>query len=161
MRYTFKPMDLESARAIFTWRYEHPYSLYNIVVSADKIAVELAFFADPVNRYYRVLDDAGALIGHCCFGAEGQVPGGDYSLDALDLGIGLHPELTGQGHGSKIILAMLDYARESFQPGHFRATIAAFNKRSQRAFIKAGFAQTGDFIRDRDGRQFLIFTRKA
>ena len=161
MTYSFLPMDLEGARAIFTWRYEAPYSLYNIIVSADKIETELAYFADPQNRYYRILDRQGTLIGHCCFGAEGKVPGGDYSLDALDLGIGIRPDLTGQGQGHQLIAAMLDFARETFQPGHFRATIAAFNQRSQRAFIKAGFAQTGDFTRPRDGRVFLIFTRKA
>lgn len=159
--YRFQPMDLERAREIFTWRYEHPYSLYNIVVSADKIEAELAYFTDPENRYYCILDRQGVLIGHCCFGAEGQVPDGDYSFEALDVGIGLHPDWTGKGHGPRIIAAMLDFAREIFQPDHFRATIAGFNQRSQRAFIKAGFAQTDTFTRRNDGRVFLIFTRKA
>ena len=59
----------------------------------------ITFFLAPKNGYLAVRDSEGALVGFCCFGFEGQVPGGDYSVDALDVGIGMRPELTGQGLG--------------------------------------------------------------
>lgn len=28
-------------------------------------------------------------MGYCCFGTDARVPGGDYSADALDIGLGM------------------------------------------------------------------------
>jgi RimJ/RimL family protein N-acetyltransferase len=43
---------------------------------------------------------------------------------------------------------------------HFRATIAAFNRRSQRMFEKAGFQYVQNFMRDA-GIPFVVMVKEA
>ena len=157
--YHLQPMDAESARAMFGWFYDEPYAMYNFVIGADGIEAGIAFFVDPQNHYYGIKDDRGELLGYCCFGAEATVPGGDYSPDALDVGAGMRPDLTGQGRGHEVIEAALELGRELFHPARFRATIAAYNQRAQRAVGKIGFVETSRFNRESDGLQFVIFIR--
>lgn len=154
-------MDAESARAMLDWHYAAPYAMYNLVTGADGIEAGIAFFVDPQNHYYSIKNDRGELLGYCCFGADATVPGGDYSLEALDVGLGMRPDLTGQGRGHEVIAAILAFGRKRFPPARFRATIAAFNRRSQRAFGKIGFVQTSRFNRESDGLEFVIFMREA
>ncbi len=136
-----RPISDAEARAIVAWRYDPPYDVYGMG-EADLDTVRSLLL--PENSYYAILqhDD---LIGFCCFGHEAQVPGGDYGEDALDVGIGLRPNLTGQGLGGQVIAALLDVARQTFGAQPFRATIAAWNRRSIRTFEKLGFKQTATF----------------
>ena len=92
-------------------------------------------------------DEEDALIGFCCFGFEGQVPGGDYSQDALDVGIGMRPELTGQGLGYDFVAAVLAYAEKTYRPAAAtRHRLPCFNRRSQRVFEKHGFRRQSQFL---------------
>ena len=64
---------------------------------ADELARDVAALLRPDYHYHAAHDETGRLVGFCCFGEDAQVPGGDYSLPALDIGLGLHPDLTGRG----------------------------------------------------------------
>jgi [ribosomal protein S18]-alanine N-acetyltransferase len=156
----FKLMTITDARELLSWRYEEPYTLYNIVAQPGKEDELLSFFADPNNQYYSITNDDGVMVASCCFGGDAQVRGGDYSTDAIDVGVGTRPDLTGQGHGHLLVGAILGFGRQQFQPTTFRATIAGFNQRSQRTFIKLGFQQTDRFVRASDLREFRIFMRE-
>ena len=138
---TIRPMGDVEAEAIVGWRYDPPYDVYGIGEPDPDTVRSLLL---PENAYYAILQHGG-LIGFCCFGHEAQVPGGDYREDALDVGIGLRPDLTGQGLGGQILVAVLDVARQTFGAQPFRATIAAWNRRSIRTFEKLGFKQTHTF----------------
>ena len=96
------------------WHYEAPYDIYNLNVTDVLDAVSFYLWAD--SGYFAVRSQEDALIGFCCFGYEGQVPGGDYSQDALDVGIGMRPELTGQGLGYAFVGAVLAYAEQTYAP---------------------------------------------
>lgn len=149
------PIDESDAREILSWRYEEPYAMYNM--SAD----DARLIADPANGYLSVRDEGGDLVAFIAFGPEAQVPGGDYSEDALDVGAGIRPDLTGRGLGPKIIELAIEEGRRRFGPWRYRATIAAFNARAQRAAIKAGFAPASTFERPSDGLPFVILERPA
>jgi hypothetical protein len=95
--FTFHPMNEADARATLDWRYDAPYDIYNI--APDDVEKEMQLLLDPQNAYYTITDEHGHLVAYCCFGPDGQVPGGDYSTAALDIGLGVRPDLTGQGHG--------------------------------------------------------------
>ena len=56
---------------------------------------------------------------HCSFGIDAQVPGGDYSAQALDVGLGLRPDHTGQGLGVTFLGAILAFAQERYSPTNF------------------------------------------
>ena len=53
----------------------------------EAVAEVVRFFIDPQNRYYQIEDERGDFAAFCCFGWDAQVPGGDYSADALDVGL--------------------------------------------------------------------------
>jgi RimJ/RimL family protein N-acetyltransferase len=87
------------------------------------------------------------------------VPGGDYSADALDMGGGLRPDLTGHGLGPQVMRAAMDFARVKFSPCAFRATVAEFNLRAQRACEKVGYVLTQHFVATHNGVPFVILIR--
>lgn len=152
-----RPIDKESAKAVLGWRYEEPYSIYNANV-AD-IEEDVEYFLDPRSQYYSVTDLRGNLIAFRCFGADAQVPGGDYSVDALDTGGGMRPDLTGQGLGLTVLNVGLEFGIRTFQPNRFRVTVAAFNKRALTVCRRAGFVPVQTFPRGSDGMEFVVMLR--
>ncbi len=140
------------ATDISTWRYPAPYDCYDMT-GADPV-----FLASPASGYFAVTDDTG-LIGFRSFGADGQVPGGEYDDSALDTGGGLRPELTGKGRGLEAIRTGLEFGQQRFRPKAFRVTIATFNVRAQRVIAALGFHPTGVFSATTDGRAYGIWVR--
>lgn len=160
MQFTLAPLTVDAVRALLQWRYPEPYALYN--TNGENEAEELSYFLDPRHAYYALYDDAGQLVGFCCFGQEARVPGGDYSEAALDIGLGMRPDLTGQGHGDNFLAAILAYAEQEFETRQFRATIATFNGRSMRVFAKAGFRPVQTFFsRSEPPREFVVMVREV
>lgn len=153
-----RPITPDQARAAVAWRYAPPYDIYNTPL--DDIDGEVAYLVDPANRVHAIATAAGELIGYCSFGTDAQVPGGDYSADALDVGVGMRPDLTGHGHGSRYLEAVFRYATDQFAPTALRATVAAFNERAQRAVLACGFTRSAEFIGETDRpRPFVVFVR--
>ena len=159
----FYPMDEAAARAIATWRYEAPYDVYNLGLGdADQV---VSCFVDPVNAYHAIVDKEDRLVAYCCFGPDAQVPGGDYDNPATDVGLGVHPELVGQGLGGTFVQAVLRFARQELTPSEFRVTVAEFNERALRVWKKARFRPVQRFERAPDGVQdgtpFVILTKNS
>lgn len=159
MRFTFQPMDDANARLTAAWHYPEPYSIYN--ADDGDLQAMVAHFTDPANNYYAVTNEHAELIAFRCFGADAQVPGGDYHADALDTGGGLRPDLTGRGMGAAVITAGLAWGRAVWAPHAFRVTVAAWNERALRACGKAGFRPVQQFAHARDGRPFVVLMRPA
>ena len=151
----FKAMTEAFASEILSWRYPPPYEVYN--PDENRFSEDLAYFTDPQNQMYAILDENEFLVGYCSLGPDGQVPGGDYSVDALDIGIGIRPELTGKRLGPKHLAAVIRFALEQFKPSAFRVTIAAFNQRAQKLCEDAGFTMTHTFIKSNSERVFNIY----
>ena len=90
-----------------SWRYEPPYDFYDGDV-------------DPVlnpERFYEALDEEGLLVGNYYFEEKG---------DALEIGLGMRPDLTGRGLGLEFFRAGLDFAREQFRPESIILNVASF-----------------------------------
>lgn len=152
----------EHARDLLTWRYPLPYDIYNEAeVSIQERENIVRFICDTINGYSAMLDEAGQFIGACSHGFDAQVEGGNYREEALDVGLGLKPDHTGRGYGTEIVRQIITYYQQQYEPKQFRATIAAFNRRSQRVFEKNGFQRTQTFQRPSDGLEFHVYTRRA
>ena len=151
----FRPLDGSHAREIIGWHYKPPYDLYDLSSGdeADQIVEELL---DPELAYHAILTPEGELVAFCCFGKDAQVPGGCYGKQALDLGLGVRPDLTGQGQGATYVRAVLAFARLKYAPRRYRVTIAEFNLRAQRAWTKAGFRLVQRFTSARSRRPFVV-----
>jgi [ribosomal protein S18]-alanine N-acetyltransferase len=100
--------------------------------------------------HYVATDERGTLVGFFCFGAPAQVPGGHlcglYAADAVDIGLGMRPDLTGRGLGREFLTAGLDFARRRFAPASFRLAVATFNQRAIHLYEKVGFQSVATFV---------------
>lgn len=143
--YRIRPMDESSVREIVCWKYPEPYSIYDLGEDATE---ELTG-----GDYYAVFSGTGELAGFFCFGSPAQVPPGReygyYDGSALDIGLGLKPELCGIGIGAGFLEKGLCFAEERFNTGSFRLTVASFNKRAVKVYETAGFRKTGSFLVDK------------
>ena len=141
---------------IVCWRYAPPYEIYN------PTDTERDIFLNPVHQYYAVRYPSSRLVGYCCYGTEGRVPGGDYLEDGkrtLDVGVAMHPELVGEGLGKHFVSAILAFGELRYQPERFRVTIAQFNLRSLKTFETLGFEQVHQFERKFDALPFVQLIR--
>ena len=144
MQLIVRPINEDDARAMLLWHYSEPYTFYNWA-GADPEA-DVRYFLEPVNHFHVLTNEADVLIGFCSFGEDAQVPGGDYSLDALDVGLGMAPTWVGQGLGNSFLAAILAFAQGNFLPTALRATIAEFNQCSRHIFANAGFIELQRFL---------------
>jgi ribosomal-protein-alanine N-acetyltransferase len=125
---TIREASVETHRLLATWRYPPPYDFYDGTV-------------EPVlnpERFFEALDEQGELIGFYYF--EPKPPD-------LDYGLGLRPDLTGQGLGPHFFGAGLAFARERFRPSRVFLHVAAFNERARVVYERAGFQVVSSHVR--------------
>jgi RimJ/RimL family protein N-acetyltransferase len=89
-------------------------------------------------RFFEARDDRGDTIGFYYF--EPKPPN-------LDYGLGLRPDLTGQGLGLEFFLAGLGFAHERYRPEQVFLHVAAFNERARRVYERAGFRVVSSHVR--------------
>jgi RimJ/RimL family protein N-acetyltransferase len=159
MSFVFTPVDKATVRTFLEWRYEPPYDIYDL--DPDDAQEMVRYFMDPEVNCYGVRDATGSLVAYCTFGPDGQVPGGDYGAEALDIGLGVRPDLTGRGQGLTYVNAVIAFAQSRFAPTALRVTIAEFNRRAQRVWEKVGFQRRQRFERAGDGFPFLVLEREG
>lgn len=150
----FYHMTEKNARSIIAWHYEAPYDVYNLTVAPGEDSVQEYLL--PENAYYSIHDVHDEMIGYCCFGQDARVPGGEYQDNALDVGLGLRPDLTGKGYGREFVQAILDFGLKQYAPQAFRMTVAAFNKRAIRVYQTLGFTPVMNFTKNRNGTPFIL-----
>ena len=162
MRFTLTPITRADAQAISRWRYDAPYSVYN------GNPASVASLLEPRYLYHSVHDDHGELVGYFCFGEDARVSAGKrldlYEREvALDVGLGMRPDLTGQGLGEEFVHAGLQFARATYDPEAFRLTVATFNRRAIRVYERAGFEPVETFgaIKLNGEREWLLMRREA
>lgn len=150
------PISRAAAEEIVTWHYPPPYEIYNTPLEERDTAI--AYFLNPDNRCFILQNENGWILGYGSVGVDAQVPGGDYQEPALDLGIGIRPDLTGQGQGKQFLAALAAYAQaQEPPPQRLRVTIAAFNERAQRLVRGYGFVEVQQFTRSADDTTFKVF----
>jgi [ribosomal protein S18]-alanine N-acetyltransferase len=153
MQFVFAPMTQDYPQAIVGWHYEAPYSFYDMDADADDLREFLDAASWP-ETYFAALDERGDLVGFFSFKKEAYV---------LEIGLGLRPDLTGQGIGLAFVQAGLAFARERFAHRSFRLRVATFNQRAIRVYERAGFRPTRTFVQDTNGAscEFLEMVRIA
>ncbi|HZC08343.1 MAG TPA: GNAT family protein [Ktedonobacterales bacterium] len=158
MSFSFSPMTEDDARAILAWRYDGPYAVYNAPDQAlAAYSDALAEMLDARSPYFAVREQgqAGAQpIGFCAYGSACEVGADEtrglaapYVLrpdGSLTIGLGLRPDLTGQGRGLALVEAGLAFARERYDLTLFRLYVFAWNQRAIRVYERAGFTTIGE-----------------
>ncbi|MDQ4127859.1 MAG: GNAT family N-acetyltransferase [Actinomycetota bacterium] len=162
MRFTLRSITPADAREISRWRYGEPYSRY------DGDPASVASLLEPRFLYHSVYDERGDLAGYFCFGEDARVGTGRrlgvYEKEpALDVGLGMSPELAGRGLGAEFVLAGLRFAKETYSPPAFRLSVASSNRRAVRVYEKVGFEVVDSFgaTTPEGGREWLLMRREA
>jgi RimJ/RimL family protein N-acetyltransferase len=118
----------ETIAEVGTWHYPPPYDFYD----TD---------ADPIQnpeRHFEARNEHGELIGFYYY--EEKPPD-------LDYGLGLRPDLTGQGLGLEFFVAGLRFGRELYRPARVYLHVAEFNERARRVYERAGFRVVSSHVR--------------
>lgn len=155
---SYRPADEESAREFLHWQYDPPYDIYNC--PTDYLEESIWYNTDPVNNIYAMFNQHGELVGYCSYGSDARVAGGDYSEEALDIGLMIKPELTGRGMGAHFARDVIRKGMDLYAPKKLRVTIAAFNIRASRTWEKLGFQPVQSFTRSMDGLEFIVMAKE-
>ena len=153
MTLDFTPMTTPFAASIAQWHYPDEYAFYDL----DQDPEDREEFLDPATwngRLFAVLDEQGDLVGFFSF---------EPSCDAVEIGLGLRPDLTGLGHGEAFVHAGLRFARRTFGRSTFRLSVAVFNRRAIRLYERVGFVAAGSFPQRTNGGtyEFVRMTKPA
>ncbi len=152
--FSLRTMTQADAEEIALWHYPEPFCFYDW--SADPN--DLAELLDPAlrgDRYFAVDDEHGELAGF--FGFKRPSP------ETVELGLGLHPDRTGQGLGGALLQAGLKFARSRFEPQRFVLSVATFNRRAITVYERAGFSAIRVYMHTTNGGEweFLEMERQA
>jgi [ribosomal protein S18]-alanine N-acetyltransferase len=140
----FTPMSQDEAEEVADWRYDPPYDFYD--ARADES--ELVLLLDPTrreNRTFSARDENGELVGFFTYARDG---------DALVVGLGLRPDLTGQGLGTSFVEQGLEFGRARYAPKRFRLDVAEFNERAVTVYERAGFVRMRSFPQQTNGGSY-------
>lgn len=134
----------------------------------DGDPASVASLLEPRFLYHSVYDEDGDLAGYFCFGEDARVPAGRqfgvYEREpALDVGLGMRPDLAGRGLGDEFVLAGLRFAKEAYSPPAFRLTVAASNLRAISVYERVGFEAVEAFgaRTPGGGREWLLMRRET
>jgi [ribosomal protein S18]-alanine N-acetyltransferase len=127
-------------KEILLWNYEPPYDFYNNETTEETISEFMN------GDYFAVVDGMNSLIGFFCLGISSQVPAGRdlnaYDENMIDIGLGLKPELTGNGLGKIFLTFILRHIENNNKLSRpLRLTVATFNKRAIRLYENVGFTK--------------------
>ncbi len=132
MELTFRYLSRQDVKRITTWQYDEPYRQYD----GQRIASSLRMYVwfpgfFPHLTYYAVDNEQGDLVGFFSFWR--------FPSQKVVIGLGLRPDLTGQGHGLAFVQAGLAFAKGQYGPISFHLIVAPFNKRAIKVYTRAGF----------------------
>lgn len=129
---TIRALTIEDGMDIAMWRYPGPWAVYDALETPR-----------PDEGYWAVCDDTDRLVGFCCLGDAARPVGLDPDRGALDVAIGVRPELTGRGLGPKVGQMAVAYARRVSDGRRLRCAVRDWNHAGLEAAREAGFAPAG------------------
>ena len=143
MVFLIEEMNSKVASNILDWKYDQPYDFYNSKRTEDALEELLD------GSYYAVIDKNNEVIGFFCTGENAQVPVGNhfdvYNDNLIDMGVGMHPNLTGQGKGFEFCTCIIKFIEEKYDSKSLRLTVATFNDRAVHLYKKLGFVKKDVF----------------
>ena len=139
-RFSVAPLSETLAEELCSWRYEPPFDFYNW--SSWKVMLQLGMeFGDPDIRrlqYGAVLDAGGEFVGFAQFFPL---------LGVTRIGLGMRPDLCGQGLGQLFVQAIVEEALRRSPEDTIDLEVHIWNLRAIRAYEKAGFVVSDTYIR--------------
>lgn len=145
MNYQFRIMTQEQAESIaFNWHYNDEYSFYNM--DADKEDLEEFLTTETRGNSTFAVTNDNSLIG---FFTVNKIDD-----KSVDIGLGMHPDLTGKGEGGEFLKAGLAFIQNEYQPEKITLAVATFNLRAINVYRKIGFTDLSTFMQYTNGSTF-------
>lgn len=138
--YTEK-MTEDQAKQICTWCYIGEYYIYNCP-DWDTITKEDWGMSKQKVRnkeFFSVLDNLGALWGYYRFKEESE---------KIMIGLGLRPDLCGKGNGAKLMLLIIQDAKQQYRNHKLLLEVRDWNIRAKLCYEKSGFVVTDSYERN-------------
>lgn len=132
-RMTIAPMRQPEAIEIADrWKYPGEYAFYDMTADPEDYE-EIVTPEKRGDRYFSVFS-GNELTGFFCVEREGP---------DIEIGLGLRPDLTGQGRGGIFLAEILGFIEENYACETIRLHVASFNQRAIKVYKRAGFVETG------------------
>lgn len=138
--FQFIPLTEAHCRDICTWSYPMPYHTYNWP-SWETMLAQQDEFADEQLReeqYRAIVDKSGLMWGFVQFFPI---------VGVTRIGLGMRPELCGQGHGIAFVQAITAEARRRTPANEIDLEVLAWNVRAYRVYQQAGYEQTDTYTK--------------
>lgn len=145
MLYTYTVMTQEEAEEIaYNRHYEGKYSFYDI--AADEEDLDEFLHDESRGNHTFSVKENGTLIGFftVCKMNNGTV----------DIGLGMRPDITGNGFGLQFVNAGLAFSEEKYGCNYITLSVVKFNERAIKVYKRAGFEAVGTFIQKTNGSCF-------
>ena len=141
LKFIPKRMEKDEAYQISEWRYEPPYSFYNLNADLEDLQEFLDFKNRPENKYFSVFGNSGDLVGFYEF---------THKEDCIEMGLGMRPDLTGRGLGLSFVKTGIEFIRLSFVPEIIRLQVLSSNERAKIVYERAGFKSVKKVLLEND-----------
>lgn len=143
--YKFEIMTQEQAEEIaYNWHYNAEYSFYDMVADKEDL-VEFLEAQKRGDSNFFVTKDNDA-IGFYTFN--------EVANNTIDIGLGMRPDLTGNGNGLGFVQAGLDFAKSKYRPEKITLSVATFNQRAIKIYREIGFDEVDTFMQETNGSRF-------
>ncbi|EJS55623.1 N-acetyltransferase [Bacillus cereus] len=145
MGYIFTVMSQTEAEEIaYNWHYEGKYSFYDIEADQEDLAEFLHDESRGDDTF--AVKENGTLIGFFSF----------FRMNSrtVDIGLGMRPNITGNGFGLQFVNAGLAFSKEKYGCNYITLSVATFNERAIKVYKRAGFEAVGTFIQKTNGSCF-------
>ena len=138
------PITEQDKKEICYWRYEGVYSVYNLPSYAELKDSHVAFMHPEKEKNYYVFRKHDKLIGYVNILEK---PTGIF------IGIGIAPNLCGQGYGRQILSEAVTISKELYPQKVPYLEVRSWNNRAIQCYKSAGFQIDGQpyFIKTRTG----------
>jgi GNAT superfamily N-acetyltransferase len=118
-----------------TWRYDGVMTRY--MFSSDPF--EQQWVCRPQSGYWQVRTAQHELNGFAVIGGSAQTAGITYARDAVDLLVGLRPDLIGHKHGYALVRDVVTHARALNPHKRLRVSIPSWHLAALAVWQRAGF----------------------
>lgn len=142
----FKQLTQSNAQLIADhWHYSDEYAFYDATADPEDYE-ELVTPEQRGDHYYQVLEQ-DQLIGYFVVEVTNHV-------GEVEIGLGMAPDLTGQGHGIDFVRNVINEVLRQQHPSRIVLDVAKFNVRAQTVYQRLGFQVSGEHLQATNGGHY-------
>ncbi len=144
-----------AAHIMQTWRYHGVMARYSMIANEQTHQR----MCQHDGGYWQVRDQQGSLYGYVILGQYAQVPGAQYHTSAVDIVVGLRPDLIGQYRGTGLCNIAVAHARARYPEQTLRVSIPTTHESALAIWQRAGFYPEYAFM-SHDQVPFVVLTHQ-